>query len=571
MTHRKTLTFTTIVLGALLALAVCAMLAQRAAASQTQISIFEDDGQLAANPAGTLQTLRQLGASTIRLSATWMKIAPSPNSFTRPSGFNATDPAAYPARNWTALDTEIRDASADGIAVDLNVTGGVPLWAAGPGFPFGRTSPFYHGWEPSASQFGQFVHAVAVRYGGSFDPLTRKIAPHNKADLPRVSFWSIWNEPNEGAELAPQAVPGYSDLELAPELDRALIDSGWSALQGTGHGSDTILFGDIAPRGAVTFGDITYAVALDFVRTLYCVGSNYRPLSGFVASLEGCPSTAAGTARFAAQNPALFKASGFADHAHMSFYPPNHEENLPFNPLFGQEEPNFTSLGLIGQLENALNRVFTAYGSRRQIPIYDTEFGYMSSPPKHATASDPYLSQTTAAYYDNWAEYISWKDPRIVSFDQYLLEDLGPATAKNGYGSYASGLLNYGGKPKPGFAAWRLPIFMPQTTGTAGRALEVWGAVRPVHFTRLDIVYDRETVNIMFAPLGSHVFKAIDTVAISSPEGYFDTHVVFPSTGTVELSWTYPTDALLGDAGQRVTSRQVRVTINHSGSRKSKR
>ena len=107
-----------------------------------------------------------------------------------------------------------------------------------------------------------------------------------------------------------------------------------------------------------------------------------------------------------------------------------------------------------------------------------------------------------------------------------------------------------------------MPIYLPQTTLNAGHALEVWGASRPVHFTTARLAYDSESVKIMFAPARQHASTALDTVPISSPEGYFDTHVVFPQSGTVELSWTYPTDPLLGDAGQTVTSRQVRVTVN---------
>ena len=53
----------------------------------------------------------------------------------------------------------------------------------------------------------------------------------------------------------------------------------------------------------------------------------------------------------------------------------------------------------------------------------------------------------------------------------------------------------------------------------------------------------------------------LDVVPISSKQGYFDTEVTFPSTGTVELSWTYPTDPLLGLSGQTVYSRQVQVTL----------
>jgi hypothetical protein len=305
---------------------------------------------------------------------------------------------------------------------------------------------------------------------------------------------------------------------------------------------------------------------LVFMRALYCVGANYQPLQGQTATLRGCPTN---SAKFASQNPALFDAAGFADHPYTRYFQPNQELNTePVQAGYAYLAANYASLALIGQLETGLNHALGAYGSKRQLPIYSTEFGYQTDPPKRETRPpganyvSTYVSQATAAYYDNWAEYVSWKDPRIASFDQYQLEDPVPALASNNYGSYASGLLNYGGRPKPGLAAWRMPIYLPRTTASPRQTLEVWGAARPAHFALVDVPYTTETVSIMFAPTRSSHFTVLDTVRVSSPEGYFDTHVGFPSSGTVELSWTYPHDPLLGDAGKTVLSRQVKVTVS---------
>ena len=164
----------------------------------------------------------------------------------------STPPTRRPIRraNWTPLDTEIRDAAADGIAVDLNVTGGAPLWADRPRVAAGRTSAAScHDWEPSASQFGQFVHAVAVRYGGSFDPLTARSPRSNPADLPRVSFWSIWNEPNYGPSLAPQALPGTRTVEDSRPVWTALLSiSAWSRAAGDRPSAPTRSCSATSPR-----------------------------------------------------------------------------------------------------------------------------------------------------------------------------------------------------------------------------------------------------------------------------------------------------------------------------------
>ena len=88
-----------------------------------------------ADPAGTLATIRALGATTVRVVVGWAQIAPDRRSLTPPRNFDAADPAAYPAANWAAYDTVVKLAAADGIAVDFTLSGGAPRWAEGPGIP----------------------------------------------------------------------------------------------------------------------------------------------------------------------------------------------------------------------------------------------------------------------------------------------------------------------------------------------------------------------------------------------------------------------------------------------------
>ncbi len=538
-------------------------LAACASADHSQVAILQDDTRILADPAGTLLAARELGAGYVRLLVRWQHFAPDPDSIKAPGRFDAPSPASYPASNWAPYDAVLRDAAADGITVDFDVAGDAPLWATGPGKPPYTTRSPPHNWEPSAVRFGAFMRALGTRYSGSYDPLTRTLAPGNPNDLPGVGFWSIWNEPNYGPSLAPQALPGHEGVEDSPRMYRALLDAAWSALQATGHGSDTVLIGELAPRGSRSFGNFNGMLPLVFLRALYCLNSSYQPLRGAAATLRGCPATAAGSARFAAQNPGLFLASGFSDHPYMSSFPPDDEENSPPRAGFASLAGDYTSLALVGQLETALNRVLGAYGSRRILPIWDTEFGYMTSPPKRLTKldRDTFPSPATAAYYDNWAEYMSWKDPRIMSFAQYLLSDPEPALQSNDFGGFASGLLNYGGIPKPGYDSWRMPIYLPRTAAARGQRLEVWGDVRPAHFTALDLPYTQQSVEILFAPAGSSDYTVLDSVAISNPEGYFDTSVSFPASGCVELRWIYPQDSLLPGTGGTVFSRKVQIEV----------
>ena len=541
-------------------LVVLALPACRAVAAPSQQAMFEDDDQLMANPAGTLAQLRLLGVQSMRVAVRWYYIAPAPHSRRMPPHFDGNDPASYPAKNWPVWDQIVRAAAQDGIGLDFNPVGGAPLWAEGGGAPPGNTNP---NWEPSPRLYRQFVHALGVRYSGSYDPKLKRTV-HDANDLPRVSFWSIWNEPDYGPSLAPQGVMGHLTIENSPRMYRNLVDAAWSALAATGHRRDTFIFGELAPRGYPFFGVYSGMKPVTFMRALYCVGANYRPLTGAAAAARGCPTSAAGSRRFRALNPGLFQASGISDHPYMRWYPPNNEE---------QPDPQYTSLAEIGTLEGVADRLQRVYGSGRRMPIWDTEFGYITTPPKHDTQYEPskphhqpWPSQATASDYLNWAEYISWRNPRIASFFQYLLTDPLASLKSNDWGGFASGLLSFSGVPKSTYYAWRLPIYMPRTTGRAGQRLEVWGCVRPAHYALLD-TGQPQTAQIQFAPRSGGGYRNLASVTISSKSAscYFDRHLSFPGSGSVRLAWSYPGgDPLLGNygaAGHAAYSRVISLSL----------
>ncbi len=523
--------------------------APSAAASSQQISIFQDDGQLFANPARTLANLRLLGAQVVRVSVHWDGIAPSRNSVRRPRGFRAVDPAAYPRRAWAIYDKIDTLAHSYGLRLYFQLDNGAPRWAQGPGQPPHPSS--HPGWEPSPGEFEAFVHAVGVRYSGNYRPAGAA------APLPRVSFWSVWNEPNYGFELSPQGVPGHLAVENSPRLYRNLLDAAWAGLQQTRHGNDTILFGDLGPRGG-TWREFQSMKPLVFLRALYCVDSRYRQLRGSGAAVRGCPTTAAGSRRFRAQHPALFEASGLAEHMWMRWYPPNKE---------AQPDPDNASLAETGNLVRALDRLQAAYGSRARLPVYDTEFGYVTDPPNTSTIREAglppgkYPSPTTAAYYLNWAEYISWKNPRIMSFDEYLLRD--PQPFSRPYVSWSSGLLGWQrGIPKATYSAWRLPLYLPVTSARLGHSLEVWGCIRPATYAFLDTGLP-QVADVQFAPAGRSSFTTIQQVSVNSTGNcYFDVPIKFPSSGSIRLRYTYPRSDPLLPTGYTIYSRHTTITLH---------
>src|SRR5579871_6304903 len=168
----------------------------RAVASTNQLEMFQDDIRLLADPGPTLQQIRDLGGRVVRVSVQWSIVAPAK----LPPHFNAADPAAY--GGWSIYDEIVKDARQDGIVIDFSIGGPAPPWATGGGQP---APGGFGGWEPSAADFKQFVQALGTRYSGTYDPTLGKSVANDPNDLPRVSFWELWNEPNFGADLAPQA------------------------------------------------------------------------------------------------------------------------------------------------------------------------------------------------------------------------------------------------------------------------------------------------------------------------------------------------------------------------------
>ena len=508
----------------MLSAAFTAALATAAHANSTQMTIMQDDLHVLAAPTDTLNTFRSLGVSDVRIFMGWGSIAPGANSRRRPSGFNPADPAAYPRSHWARYDAAVQAAADRGMGVDFVLAGPAPLWATAAAAR-GVVVHNAHVYEPSARQFGAFVAAVGKRYNGHYTP------SGSSTPLPSVKFWSIWDEPNYGYQLAPQGA-GPSGIEIAPALYRELLQAGWAALRATGHASNTILIGETAPRGANVPGVANGTVPLRFLRALYCLNSSFHELRGAAAAVRGCPTGGGASRQFRSQNPALFNASGFAAHLYTSGQ--QSRPNLPNPP----NEPDYAGLANLGALERTLDRANAAYGSRSRLPIYNTEFGFQTNPPR-PTCGCVFLSPATAAYYLNWAEYIEWSDPRVRADAQYLLYDAGGPGGSTATSGFSSGLLFLNGRKKEDYAAFELPLYLPRTSTRRGRSLEVWGQVRPAPFAQRDTGLQQQ-VAIEFQPASGGPWTTLTTATIINSAGFFRVPVAFPSSGSVRLQWSFP-------------------------------
>ena len=485
---------------------------------------------------------RALGANTARVFLPWSNVAPDPSSSQRPN-FNAADPNAYPAVNWAPFDNAVRNAGTYGIKVDFIIAGGAPQWAESQ-LPKPPGYLQYYAWKPSAKEWGLFMKAVGTRYSGHFIPAGAT------SPLPAVRFWTIFNEPNFGEDLGPQALGG-SKVSVAPNMYRGLLNAGWNSLQATGHGHDRILIGGYAARGIQGGkypGNFGQTKPLLFIRTLYCVDKSYKQLHGKLAKQEGCPTSTRAYRRFKAQNPALFKASGVSDHP----YPDNG------SPLTdGKGDPNWATFPDLSRLATVLDKVTRVYGSHKKFPIYNDEYGYITHPPAKAH----YLSPATAAVDINWAEFLSWKNPRVKSYMQYLVND--PTGASGPYAGFASGLIDPQGNKKATYFAYNLPVYMPKTSFSHKKSVEVWGDARPALFERS---FGAQSVQIQFQPGGHGAYSTIKTVNITKPGGYFDLKMKFKSSGNVQLAYTYPSATLdpllpVGVGGSTIDSRSFGIKV----------
>src|SRR5215212_11334208 len=97
------------------------LLAAPTAANRNQESIFQDDGVLQLSGAdaqkSALNQMKALGADTVHVLVGWRRIAPSPDSRSKPAGFDASDPSAYPAGAFDTLDSLVKEARADDLDI----------------------------------------------------------------------------------------------------------------------------------------------------------------------------------------------------------------------------------------------------------------------------------------------------------------------------------------------------------------------------------------------------------------------------------------------------------------------
>jgi len=390
-------------------LATLLLPAVAADANSRQFTTVEAPSELlfSGSPDAALSTISDLGATAIRLQLSWSSVAPDADS-TRAPSFNQTDPNAYPAGAWARWDAAIDGARARGLKVYLTLTGPAPRWATA-----AKRDKLT---KPSAEAFSKFASAAGRRYGT------------------KVSWWSIWNEPNLGKLLKP--IKGLQSATVY----RQLYLQAYSGLRSVGVRAP-ILLGELAPIGN-SIRDTGTLHPLQFLRKVLCLDSRWHKSS----------------------KCSKVPTQGFAMHP----YTPK------FGPTFQPLNQDDVTIGVLSRLVKGLDRAASAGALPRRLPVYVSEFGVQSYPDKLFGVPLP-----TQSDFRSIGEKMAWSNARVKSFSQYLLRD-DPEEA-GAHGKFESGLfLNKTGEVKPAYYGFRLPLVV--TKKPHGR-VALWGFVRPAHGT----------------------------------------------------------------------------------------
>jgi hypothetical protein len=414
-----------------LALALCLVPVAGANASPRQLTILQDDqvfmGWSRHDPDQAMAEAKALGADAIRTTLTWEYVSPRPHSNRRPEGFDVADPDSR-GYDWTPYDRLIRAASRNGLKVLVNVSGSLPHWAS----EQPRRCQSRCVWKPRPDLFGQFVEAVARRYG------------------PRVWMYSVWNEPNLGSWLLPQARrTRFGVVDVAGKAYRQLWLSAWRAVARS----------DPAKRNRVLFGE-TAAIAepIPTLLSALCLDPLGRPYRGRLRRLQGC------------SHPRRLRIGGIAHH------PYNKSATGSWHTR--TRIPTSLSIAYLWRLRKLMRTA----ARRGRIPggrgIWVTEFGFQSRPPDRRHG----LGLRRQARQLNESERLFFADRSVRAIAQFELFDAPVVT------QYNTGLRFKSGRRKPAYDAFRLPLVV---TRLSRNRVEVWGCARPSNGRRRVEIYAR--------------------------------------------------------------------------------
>jgi hypothetical protein len=509
---------------AALALTLVSMFATPAAqASPDQVSVMMDDDQLLYRTdkirGRTLVQMRALGVDVVRATVLWKTVAEGASltnkEISRLKGdaakrkaraqrkrFKPKDPRTYPTRNWDRYDNLVKDAAKFGLRIYFTITGPGPSYAHRKAPSSQRSNAGTY--KPFPTRFRDFVEAVGRRYSG-------KTRDENgiRKPLPRVSLWSIWNEPNQPGWLTPQYERRDGQIvPAAPALYRKLYQAGVQGLERAGHNltADGIFLGETAPMGSSSNGPRNGMRPVPFLRELLCLKPDGTSYEGPDAARRDCDD-------FVRNGP--LKATAYAHHPYTKKAAPT---KAPTNP----DDLTIANIGTLGPLLDTLS---AQSGGKipAAMPVLLTEFGYESNPPDTRNG----ISYAKQAEYNQLAEFLAYNDPRVQATTHFLLRDVAPLKryprgSRLYWFTYQSGLVTNAGRSKPAVFAYALPfVVFPSGDGVTG----FWGQLR----FRPNVVQDIAVV--MWRPDSKSRWQQIGEPVATTVRGFFTGTVPTPGPG----------------------------------------
>lgn len=483
--------------------------AASAGASSYMLSVMQDDDQMVYRTEDrdrALDRMRRLGVDAVRATVSWEILAP------RKRPRNPADPRGYPATNWDRFDDLVRSATRRGIRVNLNPTAPGPRWAH-------KRSPsggLNGTWKPDPHEFGLLMRALGRRYSGRYNDENQ-----GGGLLPRVSWWGIYNEPNHGGWLTPQSkrsrlVRGW--VPESPSLYRRLTIAAVAALIRTGHKDDLIAIGETAPLGAAPEEAKRPLRPALFIREMFCLNRSLRRYRGRQARARGCSNV---------RRLSLLRRLPRLAFGH-------HPYTKKSRPRRRDRNRDSITMANIGALPRLLDRI-----ARRTdlihtgIPVVLDEFGYESKPPDPRNG----IPLSRQAKYLNEGDYLAYREPRVISTAQFLLNDVAPRAefprdSREYWFTYQSGLFTRTGRAKPAAAAYMMPL---EVRRRSGRKHTVWGQLRfaPNGSTQI--------VSLQFRRRGEKRWEALGRlVKVKSYSGFYRVARTIPTGATVRAVWTEP-------------------------------
>jgi hypothetical protein len=372
-----------------------------------------------------LEHMAKAGAKYVTLRLAWSIIAPSGS--TAPAGFNPRDPAD-PNYNWAGVDAEVKAITSAGLKPIL-VFSSAPTWAESPGSSYAPGT-----YKPIPSALADFYTAAATRYSGSFE------------NLPRVQYWSVWNEPNLGAYLNPQMVKGK---EYSPGWYRSMLNASADAIHAV-HADNVVIAGETSPFGVI-IANSRSSPPLVFMEKVLCI-SEKKVVNKRTKAVTY-------TYQSACKNKAKFDVW-------------SHHPYSQSGPTWKAQVHGDASLGDMDTMRQVLNAAIKAQHvvSSRSVRLWVTEFSWDSKPPDPKAV--PISMETrwvSEAMYRLWSSGVSLLTWFIL--DDYPLESY-----------YWQSGLYYDSpdgpsfdKPKPILRAFRFPFVVLKQTVNGKTTMLLWG------------------------------------------------------------------------------------------------